>query len=190
MVPEIFNHLYHTLHEYDSVCFCSENWQGFHSSDYYGTYSTREEVQRLLYSYIFKRGASTALIEADGYIVNERHSSMTDPAFMEFFNTIITRVHGILQMNPDLKPLIRDIAGHGRTVMIAVERTIVAFRIFTQEPMKFKVQKKVGHCLEAEEIAIVRCEDTEPKGCWITELEYMRKPMARCIHPDTKYEFW
>ena len=64
-----------------------------------------------------------------------------------------------------------------------------AFHVFTRQPMKFKVQTKIDHHLLAEEIAMVWCKDVEPKGCWNTTLEYMRKSMARCYYPDENYKF-
>lgn len=181
-MPEVFTYLFYESHKYDSVCLCVPDWKERSHPRDYGTYYSRTEAHLLLWTYIIKRSATMPLIEADGFHFNDKYSSKTDSPFLTAYNSLAN--------NPDedFDHVVR-LPGHEKTAMIDDEQIVKAFRIFTHEPMKFKVQKRIGNHREPEQIVAIWCKDVEPKGCWDTEWEYMSKPLALCICPDENYEF-
>lgn len=79
------------------------------------------------------------------------------------------------------------------TLVLSDPRAIKAFKIFTQHPMKFKVQMKVEQNLLKEERCVVWCTDVGPKGMggggWEVQWEYMAKWTENKLVPDESYVF-
>ena len=131
------------------------------------------------------------LIEDEEFIVTHKYTSMTDPAFVNFVSTLVFPLYGgNLIADVGLQERIRNIAGHGRTIMVQDVEIHRAFKVFTKQPMKFLVQYPNGiGGMGTEEVAIFWHDDVEPKGQWDTRWEYMSKALAGAHYRDANYRF-
>ena len=134
-----------------------------------------------LYSYIIKRVSAILIMEDETYKISDQCASKADAAFLAFFDALIVKK----EITNDH---VRDVPGHGPTVMFDNQEIVRAFRIFTVEPMKFKVQRMVGNYGEPQKVALFWFKDVEPKGKFDTSWEYMSKSLAECVHPNENYD--
>lgn len=130
------------------------------------------------------------LIEAEEYVVKHNYASMTDAAFVKFVSTLVVPLYsGALITDVGLHNKIREVAEHGRTVMIEGKEVHRAFMVFTEQPMKFLVQFPGTGRLFTEEVVLFWHDDAEPKGQWETKWEYMAKALAWVHYNDDNYRF-
>ena len=182
-VPELFEYLFLKSHPYGSVCFRSPHDQPGDGVTYY----SRADFHHLLHTYILKRSACIPFIQAEGFAITRNYRSSTDDAFLLLITTFITKLNNVLAANGALENLIQDIPRYGLTVTILDQRFRKGLHIITSLPMEFSIQKTINHIALPEENALVWFQDVEPKGYWTMSRQYMRKPMARCVAPDTNY---
>jgi hypothetical protein len=82
---------------------------------------------------------------------------------------------------------------NGNSLIISDQRAIKAFKIFTQHPLRFKVQTNIGQELLKEERCMVWCTDVRPKGegggGWEVQWEYMSKWTEYGVNDEINYSF-
>ena len=181
----VYDHLFLEEAPYDTIC--------IKPSDHEATYYTRHQMHHLLWTYIIHRTSAVMTLETEGYIIGGqalvkqpliRFISASDEAFVAFFTSLIMDLDTV-------ESITRYSKGHGRLAIIDDEKSIRAFKVWTEEPLRWTVQQKVGQILEYEEIVRVWFEsstgagDAESVMVW----EGMSKTYAGCVCRDERYEF-
>ncbi|KAK3722250.1 hypothetical protein LTR37_002683 [Vermiconidia calcicola] len=188
--PQLFDYLFLSQHPYDSICFAAEDWKTRAAPEDYGTYYTHYEFSLLIWGYILKRGTAIRLIQAEGYRITWGYTCKTDDALTEILKVFLEPLHaGALVTKQELLKDTHEIKDHGRTVMITKKQVLRALKAFTELPIKFTVQTKIGQNWQREEVVVIKFKAAEPEGMWDTEWEFMSKGLAGCLHPDSAYAF-
>ena len=90
-------------------------------------------------------------------------------------------------------PNIETSPSHSSSLIISDPRAIKAFKIFTQHPLRFKVQMKIKQQLLQEERCVVWCTDVGPEGegggGWEVQWEYMSKWTEYGVADESNYHF-
>lgn len=224
-ISDLYNYLIlsNPTPKYDSICFRTGGADGkVPHLDEAGlesksTYFTRSIIHTAIFTYIFKRISCLALIEAEGYRINnytkDDQRSATDAAFVYFLETLLqqaglpdraentetpatagiktTEATEAASTEATATEKFEKSAGHGTSLLIDDPRALRAYGIFTQHPMKFKVQIKIGQNLQTEERAVVWCIDSGEEGThgWDVQWEYMSKSLTDVECPDRNYQF-
>lgn len=190
LIPKLFSYLFLSTPYpcYQSICFGTPKSRDKAGAESRSTYYARSSFQLAIFTYILKRISCLPIIEAEGYRINDHYSSATDAAFIYFLDALLKQF--ATRFETDSAPArFEKSEEHGCTLMMEDERAIRAFEIFTQHPMKFLVQMKVGQLLQKEEVAVVWCQDVGTEGGWDVVWEYMTKSLAAVVCPKENYEF-
>jgi hypothetical protein len=189
-IPQLFDYLFLQDHNFDHVCFCKPGWSQSTNSKDYGIYCTRQQIHFIIYSHIVMRSSVFAAIEAEGWLFKNFWTSKTDAAFLYFVDFFFQgSTQGDLTVKPELHSHLYDIPGKGRVAMIESKKVYRAFSVFTEQPLKFAAQERIGQQLLPVQDVIVTFTPGEVGGDWKTVWQAMSRAEGEIYYPDSNYEY-